>query len=97
MERRRFLRTLIERGSDDLARGCFERLRADRVTRLEATGALQEPSIAPSWQDLAKRAVFERLLTPEDAMSLVRDALGAPEARNSVGAGKRLRHANRAR
>jgi hypothetical protein len=97
MERGHILRALIERGSDDLARALYDRLRADRVARPEAKSAPQQPSITPSWQDLAERAVRERVLTPEDAMSLAQDARGARDAPHSVGVGKRLRHANRAR
>jgi hypothetical protein len=87
MECRHILRKIIERGSDDLARAVYDRLRADRLAKPGAKGAQREPPAAPTWQALAARAVNERTVTPEEAFSLVQEA----DERLRVAGSRRLR------
>lgn len=73
MECRHILRKIFERGSDELATALYERLRADRVAKPGVKGAPGELPPAPTWRELAMRAVNERTLTTEEAIPLVQD------------------------
>jgi hypothetical protein len=96
VERWDILRTLIERGSDELARDLYDRLCADRVARPGAKHASGERILAPTWQDLAAQALKERTLTPDEALPLVQDAVARDRVAGSVASPMGVHRENRA-
>ncbi len=88
-----YLKRLIERASDSLARDVYQRILMDRRA---AQGQLALHGTVPTWEDIAARAVEEAILTREEATEIlaeVRKAGGVRLATNRFGMlGKRGSH-----
>ncbi len=88
-----YLKRVIERASDPLARDVYQRILMDRRA---AQGQMALHGTVPTWEDIAARAVEEAILTREEAtefLAEVRKAGGVRLATNRFGMlGKRGSH-----
>ncbi len=63
-----FLKRVIERASDSLARDVYQRI---LVERRAAQGQMALPGTVPTWEDIAARAVAEAILTREEGIQFL--------------------------